>query len=170
MIERGEMPEADDAAEISKLAYAEGQRALTSQAETLERIRTRASALLSLATAVVVFAAGALFSRQPRFGCLDWVLAGHAAFAYVLLLAMAVDVQRPRKDWRFAFSPKVIIEGYADDGASLTETHRTLALVFGENFEHNQEKLNTLNRRLSIGFVLLVLGVTLWVTLAAVAR
>jgi hypothetical protein len=124
------------------LAYDEAKRALTDQSSALEALRGRAGTLLAVASLATAFLGGLVFQDDtpggwaPRFGIF--------AFIGVVLLSLLLLVPLP--GWRFTASPKAIVRDFieADSPASLTETHRDLALRFGEWLDRNQKRLNIL--------------------------
>ncbi|HEV7720967.1 MAG TPA: hypothetical protein VGO60_06770, partial [Iamia sp.] len=105
----------DDQAAIYELAYREGIRVLDEQAVTREQLRVRITAVLTTATAGTAFLVGVVADAASRDQ--DWlywagVIVG--SVLYVVLLACAVLLMRPRQPWRLNSSPEGIISGYAE--------------------------------------------------------
>jgi hypothetical protein len=151
---------ADDLDSVYQLAYDEAKRALTDQASALDALRGRAGTLLAVASLATAFLGGLVFENGTPKGWAPRL--GMFAFIGVVLLSLLLLVPLP--GWRFTASPKAIVRDFIEAGspASLTETHRELALRFGKWLDRNQKRLNVLYLIFAAASALLAVEVGAW--------
>ena len=132
-----------------RLAYEEAMRVLVQQRDDQERLRTRAVALVSVAS----LAAGFFGFGRPHASSV-WVGVGFVAFV-VLVLSVAAALL----PWQMTFEndPRIIISGYVDASLSFNQTLRWLAIYAGGHAERNAKNLNRL--ALVYGLGVFALGV-----------
>lgn len=163
-------PEDGVEAGIYRLAYDEALRVLADQVATLDRVRTRAAGILSLAIIAGTFLADVILSEtDPRRGLLFWNGIEVAGIGYAAMLGLSISIVRPRSGWKWNMSPRGIIEGYADTAppATLEETHRQLALFHDNNINSNQAILDALHTQFVWLLVGMVVGIAGLVVAAA---
>jgi hypothetical protein len=151
---------ADDLDSVYELAYEEGKRALTDQASALDALRGRAGTLLVAANLATAFLGGLVFRDGVPNGWAPRV--GIFAFSGVVLLSLLVLL--PVRGGGYAVSAKALVRDFieADSPASLTETHRELALRFDKWLDQNQKRLNVLYVIFAVASALLAVEVGAW--------
>ena len=139
-----------------ELAYEAGLRAVEGQESSLRDIRSRATTLLNLITAVivsgVVVADLVVGQNQPgdAMGCIGIIGVAAAAASFVGVLWMAAKVLLP-VEAQFGLDTRAIIRDHIETQppATLSGIHRELALWLGEHADSNRKmldkKLSTLN-------------------------
>lgn len=130
-----------------RLAYEEGMRVLAQQRDDIERLRTRAVALVSVASV----AAGLLGVGNDH---LSGPLLAVGLVAFGVLIIFVCFALLPRETI-FENDPRIIVSGYVDAHRSLNETLRWLAIYAGDNAERNAKKLNGLSWLYAIGVIAL---------------
>jgi hypothetical protein len=151
---------AQDLHAVYQLTYEEAKQALTNQASALDALRSRAGTLLQAASLITAFLGGLIFENGLPDG---WApLVGIFAFIGVVLLSLLLLLPLP--GWKFTASPGAIVRDFieADSPATLTETHRELALRFGKWLDQNQRRLNALYLVFAGASALLALQVGAW--------
>ena len=157
-----------DQAAIYELAFKEGVRALEDQARTLEQLRVRMAGLLASAVApTVVFFEPVANARDSERDWLFWLLAGLGTLLLIAVFDRVRRGLRPRFEWRLSLSPRIIVEGYADDDppASLAETYKELALRLDDNLKHNEGNLTCIQGWLQHALWLVPVELLVWVGL-----
>src|SRR5687767_5816448 len=102
-------------ADAYQLAYDEAVRALSQQQSRLDSLRTRAGILLSAAAIATSFLGGkALEERAPTW----WSWTGVGAFAALSVFALLI--LWPRDEWKFAASPRELIQDYIESPEPLS--------------------------------------------------
>jgi hypothetical protein len=142
-------------AKVRAFALAESRARLDAQRDDLDQFRTRLGAQLTIGAAVATLLAGAAFARagQDGFRTDAWLWIGIGCFG--AMAALDAWLLWPRK---FAFhnDGRVILEDYADQGRTLSETHWWITGFNTDNADANEERFRWLARGLAIGGGLLV--------------
>lgn len=136
-----------------RLAYEAGQHALAIQRDDLERMRTRATALVSVASLAVGLLGGVIGSHAPHRN--GWFFFGLAAF--VVLIVCVCLVLAPYV-WHWEVDPRKILTDFVDAGHDLNGTLKWLANHDGDNGDHNEKRLDRLATAYLVGVA--ALGVT----------
>ena len=140
-----------------ELAYQEGIRALTAQADSLSGLRTRSGVVLTAASIV----AGFLGPTPPEH---LW-LALLAAVFFVASASAAIFPLLPIGRWRSTTNAKDVVTKYVEGTppASIAWTHRSLAWYMQDDWQANEDMLVFRNRVLVIAAGLLVLETVTWI-------
>jgi hypothetical protein len=152
----GEEPNESD--QIRALAYQRSLERLSAQREDLERMRTRSNAELTLAAAAAALLAGAGFTGvgEGQFTA-DWRLwVGLGIVGVIALLHFYVVYAR---NWYFHMDATTILQGYADTGMALSDTHHWLATYNSENAHLNDLGLARVSKTISVAALLLVVEI-----------
>ncbi len=151
------------------LAYEEALRHITEQHGRLESLRTRAAALLSVASLVTSFLGGQALTNTTtdlfglevsRPSLHGWAVV--AVIAFLGSCGACVWILLPkRKGWRFGFNAKRLIRDYVDKGVELDPMYRELALWLSKYHQENESKLEFRYTLLQVGAVLIGIEVVL---------
>ena len=122
-----------------RLALDDGRLVLAQQRDDLERLRTRAVALLSAASVAAGLLGGFVGDAAPSRGA--WFYAG---LVFLGIMAAAVCVILSPHRTIFDNDPRVILTGYVDPGIDHNTTLRWLAQYAGDNADRNKQRLELL--------------------------
>jgi hypothetical protein len=142
-----------------ELAYQEALRAITQQQAVLESLRSRAGALLAVASIVTSFLGGFVLGDDGPTGW-SWL-----AIGLFLLGATAVAfVLAPRDQWHFRSEPGVIIRSYVEDDppAPLWAIQKQLAEHLETDFTANEQNMKPLFTALQLANLALAVEVVVW--------
>lgn len=119
-----------------QLVFDESQRMIANQREDLERFRTRAAGLISVAALSVGILARFSGARSPRHG---WLAA--AIIAFILLVAGVSYVLFPRT-MVFENDPRILVADFVDaPGGGIDDMLRSLSRFNADNRCSNEQKL-----------------------------
>lgn len=140
-----------------RFVWEEGLRAVDRQANSLDEIRSRASALLAAASIAAAFLGSAALEGGRAFGTAAWV----GAISFALVGVETALVLRPQKDWKFHRSTTDLLRDYVDHElpADMDEMHRTLGVHLEADFDLNKPKLNEIYRAVTISCGALVVEI-----------
>lgn len=144
-----------------ELVLAESLRALNQQQAVLDNLRARAAVLLSAAALVTSF------FGPPSLSHAGGRLGGMAVLAVAALggvTAASGVLIWPRWQWDFRTSSRKLLAAYVDDGRSVDEVRRGLAVTFESYVDANDRKLSVLQWAFVLGMLALVLEVVAWLT------
>lgn len=144
-----------------KFVWEEALRALEFQIASLNEIRGRSVALLSVASAAAFIGTVGL-TAEASLRWTTWL--GIGAFAAIGM--GGAFVLFPRRRWKFYRKADELLDGYveSEDPASMDEMHRDLAVHLRTDYAANEKKLRWLYRCLSVSCLLLVVEIVafLW--------
>jgi hypothetical protein len=141
-----------------EIAYAQSERAITTQVGQLDELRSRTGVLLA-ASAIVASLLGAEALRRGVH-VLDVV----AIVAFVAVLAASLRILMPQRDaWTFVVSAKVLLEDWADQARSTTDLQRFLAEKLDEYYDENDVRLESLYRSFQFAVGAIGVEVVAWV-------
>ena len=139
------------------LAFEESTRALHTQSENLNDLRSRTGILLTgLALSASFLGARAL--DDSGFDTLNWIamlLFGAAGFGCLLILL-------PWGDWRFTHDATRVLREFVDGDETLDAMHTEMAETNQANWKKNEVKLGRLQWLFRLAVLLLVLQVGFW--------
>lgn len=151
---------ADDVGAAAGLLWEQAQRQLSQQNADLDTLRTRAIAMLSVATLV----AGLFGSRLPRghesIKTLIALIIALALFGVSVLLAILVAV--PRKRWIFSFTFDQLLKLIEDNTARPVDVAYNLTRWAEEARSSNKAKLKPMYAMFGCLCVLTGLQVIAW--------
>jgi hypothetical protein len=137
----------DDQTEAIALLFAQSSAEITQQNSSLDALRTRSVALLSVGTL-----AGGLFGSHLTHGHLSSLNTGGLIAALALFAAstgVAITVAWPRK-WIVGTNRQPLVTQVADGTISLAEVNYALASRTEQNWAANQKTLANLYRLFAI--------------------
>jgi hypothetical protein len=147
---------------VVNLAYEEAKSAISSQASTLDGLRSRAGTLLAAASLVTGFLGGQALVK-PTFdkgvvvradiGTEGWIAIG----CFILVAVLTLVILWPYQ-WRFEMGAKVILKGDDFEG-----TQRELAEYHEKNWDSNKIKLDRLFSCFRWATVLLAAETVAWI-------
>jgi hypothetical protein len=141
------------------LAYQEAVRAISSQADTIDKLRGQTAALLGAGSVATAFLGAAGVGTQGLSG---WGLVATVCFGGLGLLTVAVLF--PRDGWRFTLSPRDLVESYADvPPVSSDQLYYDVASNLDEQFDFNADRLRWMFWGFRIASAFLVAGVVAWI-------
>jgi len=160
----------DTRADLYRVAYQEGQRALNDQQDELKGMRDRAvgfTAFVGSATAFLVGTGLHSAHRDVTFYALAGVASALSAVFILLLLALL----RPwrKKKWHYRIEPKKLITGWIETEVpppSEADFFRALAETYDDMQSHNEDLLGVLRRWYRWLIVVGAAQVTVWAALA----
>jgi hypothetical protein len=158
--------EDQDTADASAMLWEQAQRQLAQQSADLDTLRTRAIAMLSVASLTA-----ALFgSRLPHthLSRLEATAVIVALFFFGASVLLALLIATPKKNaWRFTFRLSMLINGVLDGTDMTADVALSLANHAEESRMANQQKLECLYFAFRLVCILVGLQVVAW-TIAVV--
>ena len=155
-------------AETAKVAYDEAVRTITAQASVLDNLRTRATAVLTVATLITTFLGGQVLAKPvlkdqdtrltESIGGGGWVAIG----ALVGAVICAALILWPW-NWRFDQSGTSIQARIDQHESDLEAVYRQLTKIHDRNHDLNSVKLNRLFLLLQLSFFLLLVETVAWI-------
>ena len=143
----------------AELAYQEAVRAISTQADTIDKLRGQTTVLLGAGSVATAFLGAKEVGTQGLNG---WGLVATACFGALGLLTVALLF--PRDGWRFTLAPTAVIESYAQDPpASTQQLYYDVASSLDEQFDFNADRLRWMFWAFRIASVFLVAGVVAWI-------
>jgi hypothetical protein len=139
------------------LALEESMRALESQSEALDDLRSRTGILLT-ALALTASFLGARALDDSGFDFLNWVALIFFAIAGVVCLLILL----PWGDWRLTHDANKVLEEFVDKDEPLDVMRREMAETNQTNWGMNKTKLRRLQWLFRGAVLLLVLQVGFW--------
>lgn len=135
-------------ADLYRVVYQEGQRALDDQAGELNSMRDRAVQFTAFVGAATAFLVGAGLSGAQR-GVTFYILASVASALSALLILLLLALLRPqtRRLWTYSLSTKKLISGWIETEVPLpteADFFRKLAIMYDDMREENSELLRAL--------------------------
>lgn len=145
--------------ETYRLIYDEAVRAIANQRDAVDELRARAGTLLAAVNIATAFLAG---SSLAHGNLSPYALGAVACFVVAVLLCIAV--LWPSEGWVFANSPGALIRDYAEPSppATLSETHRDVALWTQRHIDENEPRLRRRYWRFGIACAYLAVEIVLW--------
>jgi hypothetical protein len=152
------------------IAYEQAEKSVDSQRARLDGLRTRATALLSVAALVTSFlgaealkdeklnAKGDLVADRTLGG---WELAAIGCFLAVGLTCLYILWPR-RKGWIFRMNANTILRAYVDASLTLETTQRKLAEAYERHYATNAPQLEHRFWAFQLGAVLVALETLFW--------
>jgi hypothetical protein len=144
--------------EALRLAYEASLRALQSQEQQLDGLRSKGTTLVAASSLITTFLGGYVLKSQ-RFGILGIM----AAACFVVVVVLTICLMWPTWPWRFEQSAAIIIGSYIDRGDTIDEILRDLALRLEQTFSHNLHHLNRLYILYGFALAFLLAEAILWV-------
>lgn len=143
----------------AELAYQEAVRAISSQATTIDTVRSTTSTLLGAASIATAFLGSRGATGQ---GLAAWGIVATACFGLVGLLTVAILF--PLARWRFTLDPTAVVETYRDQpAASEDELFEDAAYSLNQYRLQNAARINTLFWLFRAASAILVVGVLAWI-------
>ena len=151
----------------SKIAYDEAVRTLTAQASVLDNLRSRATAVVTVATLVTSILGGQVLVKASlgtggkvidRLSFSGWLALG----SMLLAVAGAVAILWPY-EWRFDQSAEGIISDMTTNSTSVDDSYRLLAIQHDRNHTSNSGNLDRLFWVLRWAFVALAVETVAWI-------
>jgi hypothetical protein len=143
----------------AELAYQEAVRAISSQADTIDKLRGHASGLLGASSVATAFLGAEGVGTQGLSG---WGLVATGCFCVLGLLIVALLF--PRDGWRFTLAPTAVVESYAHNPpANTPQLYYDVAASLDEQFDFNADRLRWMFWAFRIASVFLVAGVVAWI-------
>jgi hypothetical protein len=145
--------------QLYKIAYEEAVRALSTQQEMINSLRSRAGLLFSSAAVTTSFL-GAQGLQGGKPNPFSWL----ALMGFVGLAVAFLALLWPRR-WEFTANPHEVIGAYVEFNppAPLEELHRELAIHLEGAYLRNRSGLGKLIVFFQIANVLLAVEVVLWI-------
>jgi uncharacterized protein HemX len=141
---------------LAELSYETAVRALDLQERALGEMRQRTGTLLAASSLTASFLGAQTIQRTSSLG----VLGGLALIALAASIGLAVYVLLPKQGFTFSHNAVVAYENLYDQDDE--EVRRRLIYWLGELWDHNEQKLEHLNRYYFGAAVMLVLQLVFW--------
>jgi hypothetical protein len=156
-------------ADLYRVVYQEGQRALDDQVGELNSMRDRAVQFTAFVGAATAFLVGAGLS-SPRRGVTFYVLASAASAlsAVLIVLLLAVLTPQTRRLWTYSLSTKKLISGWIETEVPLpteADFFKNLAIMYDDMREDNSRLLRALRTWYRWLVVVGAAQVAVWATL-----
>jgi hypothetical protein len=148
-----------------RLVYTEALRGITQQQQVLDNLRGRSAVLLSAGAVATSFLAG--YAVPSRSGPAV-VIAVVAAVLFVAVVVLTLWTLWPRK-FKFRNEPQKLLREWVDSEHghySLDAMHRYLAEWFGEHYDQNQKKIDSMLADFTVACGCLGLEIVLLLVLA----
>lgn len=143
----------------AELAYQEAVRAISGQADTIDKLRGQTTALLGAGSVATAFLGAQGVGTRGLSG---WGLVATVCFGALGLLTVALLF--PRDGWRFTLSPRYLVESYAEaPPASAEQLYYDIASNLDEQFDFNADRLRWMFWGFRIASAFLVAGVVAWI-------
>jgi uncharacterized protein HemX len=141
---------------LAELSYETAVRALDLQERALGEMRQRTGTLLAASSLTASFLGAQTIQRTSSLG----VLGGLALIALAASIGLAVYVLLPKQGFTFSHNAVVAYKNLYDQDDE--EVRRRLIYWLGELWDHNEQKLEHLNRYYFGAAVMLVLQLVFW--------
>lgn len=145
--------------EAAALLWEQARQQLAQQNSDLDLLRTRATAILSVA-ALVAGLFGTRIPAHPGIRSVSFVIVALSLFAVSALLAVAVAA--PRRNWEFTFNLDPLLQRVDDHEAAPVDVTRNLAAWSEIARRKNSQKLEQLYMLFRLVCVLVGLQVISW--------
>jgi hypothetical protein len=143
----------------AELAYHEAVRAISNQADTIDKLRGQTSALLGAASVATAFLGAEGIGTKGLSG---WGLVATVCFGVQGLLTVALLF--PRDGWRFTLAPGGVVESYSRvPPASTEQLYYDVAVNLDAQFDFNADRLRWMFWAFRIASAFLVAGVVAWI-------
>jgi hypothetical protein len=159
----------DQHADLYRVAYQEGQRALNDQQDELKGMRDRAVSFTAFIGAATAFLVGTGLHANHR-DALFYSLAGVASVLSAIFIILLSALLSPghKRQWHYRMEPKKLITGWIETEVPLpSEAHffRALAGTYDEMRQINEELLSSLRRLYRWLIVVGAAQITVWAAL-----
>jgi hypothetical protein len=168
---KGDIDDIETHAELYKVSYQEGQRALDDQRDELKGARDRAVSFTSFVGAATAFLVGTGLLHVSQKDTLFFTLASIASASSAIYIVLLWTVLKPwkSKQWYYRMRPNALIEGFIEE----TEVpppgpghfYRALAERYDYMRSQNEELLRSLRKWYNLLIVVGAIQVVAWATL-----
>jgi hypothetical protein len=143
------------------LAYRESERAIDTQIQAFDELRSRTGLLLAAIAVTASFLGGA--ALDPENGLGGYGVAALVAFGAGI--GACLYILWPRRDaWLFVMSAKVLLEDWRDeDRLDARAMQRFIAEKKEENYDANEDKMRSLYAAFRVGSLAIGVEVILWI-------